>query len=59
MCTNQKTILVFGGTGCLGRTLIKKYLDKNNKYKIVNFSRDEHKHWEFDKELEIDYPNQK
>ena len=37
-----KTILVFGGSGSLGNELIDKYLKLN---KIVNFSRDENKHW--------------
>ena len=39
------TILIFGGTGCLGQHLIEQY---TNKYHIVNFSRDEHKHWMLD-----------
>ena len=37
----NKTILIFGGTGALGKTLIKRYYNKN---KIIVFSRDEHKH---------------
>jgi FlaA1/EpsC-like NDP-sugar epimerase len=39
----NKTILIFGGTGSLGYELNKKYLNKNI---IYNFSRDENKHWE-------------
>ncbi len=35
-------ILIFGGTGSLGKTLIKRYADKNL---IQVFSRDESKHW--------------
>lgn len=38
----EKTIIIFGGSGSLGNKLIETYL-KNNK--IVNFSRDENKHW--------------
>tara|TARA_B100001287_G_C22619234_1_gene499162 strand:+ start:258 stop:1229 length:972 start_codon:yes stop_codon:yes gene_type:complete len=39
---NNKTILVFGGTGSLGYEITKRYI-KNNT--IYNFSRDECKHW--------------
>jgi len=37
----NKKILILGGTGALGKTLIKKYQDNND---IIVFSRDEHKH---------------
>ena len=37
-----KTILIFGGSGSLGNRLIQTYLANN---KIVNYSRDENKHW--------------
>ena len=37
----NKTILIIGGTGALGRTLTKRYYNDN---KIIIFSRDEHKH---------------
>lgn len=46
----METILLFGGSGCLGKELIKRNLDK---YNIVNFSRDEHKHWNIDQEIGI------
>ena len=36
----NKKILILGGTGALGKTLIERY-SKNNK--IIVFSRDEHK----------------
>jgi UDP-N-acetylglucosamine 4,6-dehydratase len=36
----NKTILILGGTGALGQTLIKRYFKDN---KIIVFSRDEHK----------------
>jgi FlaA1/EpsC-like NDP-sugar epimerase len=39
----NKTILIFGGTGSLGYKLNERY--KNNNI-IYNFSRDECKHWE-------------
>tara|TARA_B100000029_G_scaffold474211_1_gene516306 strand:+ start:911 stop:1900 length:990 start_codon:yes stop_codon:yes gene_type:complete len=37
----NKRILIIGGTGALGKTLIKKYHQDNT---IMIFSRDEHKH---------------
>ena len=37
----NKRILILGGTGALGRTLIKRYQKSNN---IFVYSRDEHKH---------------
>ena len=39
---NSKKILVFGGTGSLGKTLIKR-LGADNE--VAVFSRDEEKHW--------------
>lgn len=44
----KKTILIFGGTGCLGKNLIQRY---SEEYQIVNYSRDEHKHWNLDQEI--------
>lgn len=41
MITNKK-ILIFGGSGSLGHELITRYLPDNT---IVNYSRDECKHW--------------
>ena len=38
----NKIIMIFGGSGSLGNHLIRSYLDKNS---IVNYSRDENKHW--------------
>lgn len=46
----NKTILILGGTGALGKTLIKRYWKDNT---IIVFSRDEHKHYHLLKE----YPN--
>tara|TARA_Y100000004_G_scaffold143709_1_gene163559 strand:- start:125 stop:1075 length:951 start_codon:yes stop_codon:yes gene_type:complete len=37
---NNKKLMIIGGTGALGRTLIKRYNKDNN---ILVFSRDEHK----------------
>ncbi len=37
----RKTLVILGGTGSLGRTLINRYYQH---YKVVNFSRDECKH---------------
>jgi len=38
----NKTILLFGGSGSIGNKFIETYLGKN---KIINYSRDECKHW--------------
>ena len=48
----QETILILGGTGALGKTLVKKYYDDNE---IIVLSRDEHKHFH----MRSDYPNVK
>lgn len=40
---NNKTILLFGGTGSLGYEIVKRYIDTNV---IYNYSRDECKHWQ-------------
>ena len=37
----NKKVLILGGTGALGKSLIKRYYDSND---IIVFSRDEHKH---------------
>jgi len=39
---SNKTILLFGGSGSLGNQFIQTYLSNN---KIINYSRDECKHW--------------
>jgi UDP-N-acetylglucosamine 4,6-dehydratase len=46
----NQTILIFGGTGSLGKELNKRYKDENI---IYNFSRDENKHWQ----MKIQYNN--
>ena len=46
----NKRILIIGGTGALGKTLVKRYYDSNE---IIVLSRDEHKHYYLQKE----YPN--
>ena len=46
----NKKILLFGGSGSLGNEFIKKHI-KNNK--IVNYSRDECKHWK----MSLEYKN--
>ena len=48
----NKRILLIGGTGALGQTLIKRYLGLNE---ILVLSRDEHKHVNLEKE----YPDNK
>jgi FlaA1/EpsC-like NDP-sugar epimerase len=44
---NNKRILIIGGTGALGKTLIKRYVENNE---ILVLSRDEHKHVDLGKE---------
>jgi FlaA1/EpsC-like NDP-sugar epimerase len=39
----NKSILLFGGTGSLGYEFVKKYINNNT---IYNYSRDECKHWQ-------------
>ena len=46
----NKKILIIGGTGALGKTLVRRYYDSNE---IIVLSRDEHKHYHLQKE----YPN--
>ena len=48
----NKIIFLIGGSGALGKTLIKKYYENNQ---IILFSRDEHKHYH----LLDKYPNLK
>lgn len=50
MITNKK-ILIFGGSGSLGNALIQRYLNSNI---IVNYSRDEAKHWKMGLEYKSD-----
>jgi UDP-N-acetylglucosamine 4,6-dehydratase len=47
---NNKTILIFGGTGSLGYEFVKRYLPTNT---IYNYSRDECKHWQ----MKLDFNN--
>ncbi len=47
-----KKILIFGGSGSLGNAIIERYLEKNI---IINYSRDEAKHWAM--ELRYNSPN--
>ena len=47
---NNKTILLFGGTGSLGYEFVKRYINNNV---IYNYSRDECKHWQ----MKLDFNN--
>jgi len=47
---NNKSILLFGGTGSLGHEIVKRYIDNNI---IYNYSRDECKHWKM--KLDFNY----
>lgn len=42
MSVENKRIMIFGGTGSLGRSLIRRLVEKNQ---LSLFSRDEAKHW--------------
>ena len=46
-----KKILLFGGSGSLGNKFIETYIDKNI---IVNYSRDESKHWKMSLKYKTD-----
>jgi len=46
----NKKIMIIGGTGALGKTLLSRYVKDND---IIVFSRDEHKHYSLKKR----YPN--
>ena len=46
---NNKKVLIIGGTGALGQSLIKRYYEDN---RIMIFSRDEHKHVNLIKEYD-------
>ncbi len=48
---NNKTILITGGTGSFGKHLTLKLLKNYNPKKIIIFSRDEFKQFEFKKEI--------
>ena len=43
MAFQNKTILIFGGSGSLGNKIISTHIEHNN---VINFSRDENKHWQ-------------
>lgn len=45
MTIQNKKILLFGGSGSLGNAFIQRYLANNT---IVNYSRDESKHWKME-----------
>lgn len=47
---SNKIILIFGGSGSLGNQIIKRYISNNI---IINYSRDECKHWE----MRLNYHN--
>src|SRR5690606_29935810 len=46
-----KKIMIFGGSGSLGHALIDRYLESNQ---IVNYSRDECKHWKMSLKYKTD-----
>ena len=48
MNISNKRVLIFGGTGSLGRSLIRRLVNDNT---VIVFSRDEAKHWTIKNEL--------
>ena len=50
----DSTILVTGGTGSFGKKFVRKTLERFSPKKIVIFSRDEMKQWDFANELKND-----
>lgn len=56
---NDKSLLITGGTGTLGRALTKRILNNYPKIKrLVIFSRDEQKHYQMSQDFpESKYPN--
>lgn len=53
---NNKTILITGGTGSFGKAFVKKLMTSKIKYrKIIIFSRDEFKQWNFQNQIEPKY----
>lgn len=48
---HNKKILLFGGSGSLGNKFIETYIDNNT---IVNYSRDECKHWQMSLKYKTD-----
>jgi FlaA1/EpsC-like NDP-sugar epimerase len=52
MVVCNKKILVFGGTGSLGYEISERYISNNT---IINYSRDECKHWK----MKLDFNNNK
>jgi len=51
---DSKSVLITGGTGSLGRQIVKKLLNESATEKIVVFSRDELKQSEMSRELNSD-----
>ena len=49
---NNKTILITGGTGSLGKVFTKLTLQKYNPKKIIIYSRDEMKQWSMAEKFE-------
>jgi UDP-glucose 4-epimerase len=51
MNIKNKKILLFGGSGSLGNKFIETYINNNN---IINYSRDECKHWKMSLKYKTD-----
>ena len=48
---NNKSILITGGTGSFGKSFIKRLLNFSKPKKIIVYSRDELKQFEFSNQL--------
>ena len=53
----QKTLMIFGGAGSLGHSLVNKYLPLCKNIFVV--SRDEAKHWELHNQFNYLFPEHK
>lgn len=51
----MSVVLIFGGTGSLGKTLIKRFMCQDYVTQVIAFSRDEAKHWTIRNELQGQY----
>ena len=52
-------VLIYGGTGSLGRALIKRFCVRDDIEEVYAYSRDEAKHWTLRNELSSEFPSHK
>ena len=51
----NKSILITGGTGSFGKQFVKRFILKKSFKKIIIFSRDELKQYQFQEEIKKNY----